>query len=88
MKNKSLERLGFVASTLSVISFVPQVWSVWSKRPEPAVAVSLPMYLIFNAAVMLWVMYGIGTRSRPVWLANAAVLALSLMILAYKLIYG
>lgn len=88
MKNKSLERLGLVAATLSTIAFVPQVWDVWSKRPAPATAISLPMYVIFNAATVLWIVYGIGAKSRPVWIANVIVLTLSLSILIYKIIYG
>jgi len=88
MKSRSLERLGFLAAALCSISFIPQVWDIWNKRPAPATAISLPMYVILNTGVILWVIYGIGTKSRPVWVANLTILAFSLSILAYKLIYG
>ena len=82
------ECLGLFAGTLTTIAFLPQVIKVWKARPQPATAISLPMYSIFNVGVACWLIYGILVRSVPVTLANVFTLILALSVLVYKLIYG
>ncbi len=88
MKPKTIKRIGFFASIISTASFAPQAYGVWSKMPDPARAVSLPMYLILISGCSLWFIYGISIRSRPIWLTNIFIMVLALSIVAYKLIYG
>jgi MtN3 and saliva related transmembrane protein len=57
---------------------------LWSMRPIPATAVSLPMYLILTISIVGWVIYGLKINSKPVWLANGLTLILTLATIAYK----
>lgn len=75
--------LGFLAATLTTISFVPQVMHTW--RTRCATGVSLSMVSLFALGVALWLCYGIALGALPVIIANAVTLTLALFLLAMKL---
>lgn len=78
--------LGFVAGTLTTISFIPQVVHAWrSKRCDD---LSWGMLLTFSAGVLLWLVYGIRLWAMPIIVANAVTLALLLAIMALKMSYA
>jgi MtN3 and saliva related transmembrane protein len=78
--------LGFVAGTLTTISFVPQVLHAWrSKRCDD---LSWAMLLTFSAGVVLWLVYGLRLWAMPVIVANAVTLALLLIIMVMKIRYA
>lgn len=74
--------LGFVAGTLTTISFVPQVLKAW--RTRRCEDISWGMLVSFAAGVFLWVVYGFIRREAPIIAANVVTLALVLMIVAMK----
>jgi len=71
--------LGFIAATLTTLSFVPQALTVL--RSKDVSGVSVAMYTLFSAGVALWLVYGILVWSGPIIAANAITLALCLLIL-------
>jgi MtN3 and saliva related transmembrane protein len=75
--------IGYVAATLTTISFLPQLIRVVKLRS--ARDISLGMFLIFSMGTLFWFIYGLLSRSPPVWIANAVTLALSVSILNLKL---
>lgn len=78
--------LGFVAGTLTTISFVPQVLHAWrSKRCDD---LSWAMLLTFSAGVVLWLIYGLRLSAMPVIVANAVTLVLLLIIMVMKIRYA
>ena len=76
------ELIGYLAATLTTISFIPQALHTW--RLRSAHGVSLGMYAIFTSGVALWLVYGLLLGAWPLIIANAATLALALFILAMK----
>lgn len=77
--------LGFVAGTLTTMSFVPQAHKAWqTKRCND---LSWAMLLAFAAGVVLWLIYGTLLRAAPIIVANAVTLALLLSIIAMKARY-
>jgi len=78
--------IGFVAATLTTISFVPQVIKVWRSRSTHDV--SLGMYALFTLGVAMWLAYGLLIHSWPVILANFVTLLLAGMVLVMKLKFG
>ena len=78
--------LGLAAGALTTFSFVPQAVKVWRTRDTRAI--SLWMFVIFCAGVLLWAIYGVLIGSIPVIVANVVTLVLALTILAFKLRYG
>ncbi len=78
--------LGTVAATLTTVAFVPQVVQII--RTKSAKDVSLPMYLIFTAGVVLWLGYGVLLGAWPIIIANIVTLGLALAVVAMKLRWG
>jgi MtN3 and saliva related transmembrane protein len=82
----NVDLIGSVASALTTIAFVPQVWKVWRTRHTRDL--SLPMYLIFTSGVMLWLVYGALLGAMPIIVGNAITLLLAGTVLAMKLKFG
>jgi len=80
-----METLGYIAGILTTISFVPQVIQIY--KTKSAKDVSLSMFLLFTAGVLMWLVYGIQSQAVPVIAANSITLLLSCVILFFKLKY-
>lgn len=85
MPSKFVTTLGFMAGTLTTISFLPQLLHTW--RQKSAKEISYGMLLAFSTGIALWLVYGIYLRALPIILANAVTLALTAMILILKIRY-
>jgi MtN3 and saliva related transmembrane protein len=79
----SPEAIGYVAGTLTTISFIPQAWLSWKTRHTAGL--SLGMYAIFSAGVVLWLTYGLLIGAWPVIVSNLITLGLALFILSLRL---
>lgn len=77
--------LGYAAGALTTVSFLPQLIRTW--RCRSAKEISWGLLLIFTAGVTLWLIYGLELGSAPIIVANAATLALVLLILGLKVYY-
>jgi MtN3 and saliva related transmembrane protein len=82
---KYLAALGFVAGSLTTLSFIPQLLRTWQLRG--AHGISGWWLATFMTGVTLWLFYGLMLPSVPVIVANAATLSLTLPILAIKIYY-
>lgn len=85
---KRIEILGMISGICTTSAFIPQVFTVWSMRPMPAAAISLPMYVLFFLGVIGWTFYGIKIRALSIAIMNSITAVLALSILVYKFIYG
>ncbi len=72
------------AATLSMISYVPQAWSIIRSRSTGGI--SLKMYLITVAGFVTWLIYGVLLRQPAIIVQNVICLALSSFILTMKLL--
>ena len=75
--------VGSLAGTFTTIAFIPQVVKTW--RSGCAEDLSLFMFALFSAGVLLWLIYGIALHSLPIMLANGITLVLALSILLLKI---
>ena len=78
--------IGLLAALLTTAAFLPQVLHTLATRDTRGI--SLRMYVIFVAGVLLWLIYGLLTRDLPLILANAVTLLLAGAILILKLRHG
>jgi len=78
-----VEELGFAAAFCTTAAFVPQLVRVL--RLRSARDISLPTFILFSTGVLLWLLYGLYTGSKPVIASNAVTLVLSVSILVLKL---
>ncbi len=77
-----VQMIGVVAGMLTTIAFLPQVIKTW--KSKSAKDLSLGMFSIFCAGVILWLIYGILIGNLPIILANLTTLVLSLTLLVFK----
>jgi MtN3 and saliva related transmembrane protein len=77
--------VGYIAGTLTTISFVPQVARAWKLKETRDL--SLAMLLFFAAGVLLWILYGVWTGSLPIIAANVVTFILILVLLGMKIKY-
>jgi len=83
MDNSTLfEIVGMAASTLTTISFMPQVIKTYKSRS--AKDLSLGMFLLFTLGVTLWTAYGIAIMKPAVYIANGVTLVLAASLLYAK----
>jgi MtN3 and saliva related transmembrane protein len=80
------ELFGYLAATLTTVSFIPQVIQIW--RSKHTKDISLGMYSIFTAGILAWLAYGILLGSTPIIIANSITIVLAGSVLAMKLKYG
>jgi MtN3 and saliva related transmembrane protein len=75
--------LGYMAATLTTLSFVPQ--ALLSLRTRDVHGVSAGMYSVFTLGVALWLAYGWRIGEWPIIVANAVTLLLAATILVTKI---
>lgn len=80
------EWIGYVAATLTTLSFLPQ--AVMTIRTRDTRGISLGMYVVFTVGVACWFGYGLVLQSWPMIVSNLVTLGLSATILALKLRHG
>jgi MtN3 and saliva related transmembrane protein len=78
-----LDFIGFMAATLTTVSFVPQAWHTF--RTRDVSGISLGMYGVFTAGVACWLVYGVLLDAWPIVIANCITLLLAAAILVMKL---
>ncbi|HYN59630.1 MAG TPA: SemiSWEET transporter [Rubrivivax sp.] len=75
--------LGYMAATLTTLSFVPQ--ALLSLRTRDVHGISAGMYSVFTLGVALWLAYGWRIGEWPIIVANAVTLLLAATILVTKI---
>ena len=77
--------IGYMAGTLTTISFLPQVIRSWRTRSTHDI--SFVMLTLFGLGMLLWAVYGFWLGSLPIILANTITLALVVVLVAMKVRY-
>lgn len=77
------EILGYVAATLTTVSFLPQ--AILTLRTRDTDGLSLTMYSVFTLGVLCWLIYGICLGNNIIIYANAITLFLATLILSFKI---
>jgi MtN3 and saliva related transmembrane protein len=75
--------IGYLAATLTTLSFVPQ--ALLTLRTRDVHGISAGMYGVFTIGVGLWLAYGLRLGDWPIVIANAVTLVLAGTILLIKL---
>jgi MtN3 and saliva related transmembrane protein len=77
--------IGYIAAILTTLSFLPQAVKIIKEKNTEGI--SIGMYSMFTAGVLLWLIYGIFMNDLPIILANAVTFVLAATILTLKLKY-
>ncbi|MFZ3589699.1 SemiSWEET transporter [Bacillus sp. DJP31] len=81
-----LSILGYAAAILTTLSFLPQALKTIKEKNTDGISVG--MYSMFTAGVLLWLIYGILIKDFPIILANSLTFFLAVTILFLKLKYS
>lgn len=75
--------IGYSAAFLTTVSFLPQVIKII--RTKDTKSLSLGMYLLLTAGIVLWITYGILRNDYVLIIANVFTILLTLIVLIYKI---
>ena len=78
--------IGLVAAVFTTSSFVPQALKIIRDRETRDI--SLFMYILLDAGIFLWFIYGFLIKSMPVVVANGVTLVFTTLVLLLKLKFG
>ena len=78
--------IGYVATALIMIGFLPQAWQVW--KTKSVEDVSLSTYAILMAGAVAWFTYGVLKGDGPIMVTNATLFVVQGSIVVCKLKYG
>lgn len=73
--------IGSTAAVCTTIAFLPQALKII--RTKHTKDLSLGMYIIFSAGMLLWLCYGVMIRELPIIFANAVTLIFTVTILYF-----
>ncbi len=80
-----IEAIGYLAAILGILGFLPQV--IKTVRTRKTRDISLASMAILSVGSTLWVIYGIGTMTKPIILTNTVITICAYILLAMKLRY-
>ncbi len=78
--------LGHVASALSSLTFIPQVYHTW--KTKSVKDLNLWMIWIVFVSTVIWLIYGIAKELLPVVICNSIICLLSLVMIYFKYKYN
>jgi MtN3 and saliva related transmembrane protein len=81
-----LDYTGYAAAVCTTGAYVPQVLRVWRTRSTQDI--SLKMFLVLVAGLVLWLVYGFWKGEIPLIAANGVTLMLASIILYFKIKHG
>ena len=79
----AIQMLGLTAGTITSITFLPQVIQIWKTKSAKDLSMFMLMLLIMG--VSMWLTYGILVKDAAIIYTNSMVLAMSLIMLYFKL---
>jgi len=86
MQNDIIFWVGMGAAFFTTLAFLPQV--IKAHVTKHTADLSLIMYVMFAAGLVLWLVYGYYLDELPILIANTATLALTLYLICLKLKHG
>ncbi|MGD0281372.1 MAG: SemiSWEET transporter [Dissulfurispiraceae bacterium] len=86
MQPDGITLIGLAAAVLTTTSLVPQLIKSWKLKETRDI--SLLMFVIMAAGLLLWMIYGIFLHNLPIIAANSVSFTFALIILFFKVKYG
>lgn len=80
-----IDYVGLFGAFLSSVTFVPQVVKAWQSKSVGDLSIWMVLILIGN--VSTWLFYGVVKSDTALIIANSIILALSLLMLFFKLTF-
>lgn len=84
-EKETLDYLVYFASILGPIMTVPQAWTIWSS--QSATNVSLITWLTYAVLSVIWLVYGIFNKEKPLIILNFLLVTINIIIVAGIIVY-
>jgi len=82
VENRLTNLVGYAATLVGTCLMLPQVWQAWETRRM--VDVSFAMVILYFANCLLWFIYGLRLKAKPVVIANGIGLIVSVVQIFFK----
>lgn len=77
------EMIGYIAATLTTLSFLPQ--AILTIKTRDTESLSLGMYSAFTLGVLMWMIYGLYLADMAIIFSNGVTFILAASILGFKI---
>ncbi len=81
-----LDKSIYAVSVIGLVMTIPQITKIWSEKNASGVSLIAWSTYIFTALV--WLMYGIAHKEKPIILTNLAWIIVNLIIVIGVIMYG
>ena len=78
--------IGYIATFVTVIAFVPQVTKAWKSKQTKDI--SLRSYVLLISATIFWLVYGFLIMDIPILITNACLFCLQCTVIILKFKHG
>jgi len=84
-KNELIYRAVFVVAIIEPLCALPQLYEIYTSRS--AGSVSLLSWILFTFTGIIWLLYGLSIKDKPLTITSAMNVAVELMVIVAILIY-
>ncbi len=81
-----IDKLVYVASAMTIIMTFPQIWLIWVQKS--VAGLSLISHISYFAGTLIWFLYGVVHKAKPIIVTNGIWLILYVFIIGGILLYG
>ncbi len=86
LEKKLIKRLALILSIVEIVATIPQLYDVWIKHQTAGV--SLITWSLWTASALVWLLYGLQIKDKPLIISNALWLLVEGAVTVGILIYG
>lgn len=84
--NSAFERFVLLVAIIEPLSTLPQIYDLYSS--QDASSLSLLSWVLFTAASVIWLIYGISIKSRPLIASSILWLSTELLLMTGIILYS
>lgn len=83
--HESIGKVAYIVALVGPLSSVPQIYEIWTERN--AAGVSFLTWMLFLFTSLVWLLYGISKRDRPLIISNALWVVGEVIIMVGAVLY-
>ena len=81
-----IDKLVYVVGIAGPVMTLPQVTKIWLNKN--AAGISLPTWITYAAASLIWTVYGVIHKDKPITISSLMFVVVNLLVVVGALIYG
>ena len=81
-----MDKLVYIVGILGPVMTIPQVMKIWLEKN--AAGISLATWIIYTLSSLVWAVYGIMHKERPITISSLMFVIVNLLVVVGALVYG